>query len=75
MARFADGVQSLLLESSEYQQHLNSLRDRLRDDLFLADPARFPRYGCHPIAAVEVLSAIFGFTSLEALGQLICATC
>jgi len=36
MARFADGVQSLLLHTSQFQLHLNKLCDCVRDDVSLA---------------------------------------
>ena len=36
MALFADGIQTLLLESSQFQRHLNNLRERVRDDLSVA---------------------------------------
>jgi hypothetical protein len=65
-------VQTLLPGPSQYQQLLNILCDCVRDDLALADPTRFPRYGQHPIAVMEVLIAIFNFTSF---GQPICVTC
>jgi len=54
LTQFANGVQSVLLEGSQYPQ----LSNHLCDYLSLANPARFPRYGQHPIAVTEALFAI-----------------
>lgn len=75
MARFAEGVHSLLLESSQFQRHLNTLRHGVCNDLSLADPKRFLRHGRQMISVMEALCATFKPSVLEAFGHLVCTSC
>ena len=75
MTQLVDNTRAVLSQPSNFQRHLNELRDRLRDLLSQADAARYPRFGPNKIGVFEPLSEIIGPTSLEAIGQLICTTC
>jgi hypothetical protein len=75
MTQFVNDARAVLSQSSNFQRHLNELRDHLRDLLSQVDAARYPRFGPNTIGVFEPLSEIIGPTSLEAIGQLICVTC
>lgn len=75
MKHLANSTLSIIAQSSNFQHHLNQLRDSMRDILSDADSHRFPRFGPCAIGVFEPLCAVFGSTSLEARGQLICTSC
>lgn len=75
MKHLANSTRSIIAQSSNFQHHLNQLRDGVHDILSDADSCRFPRFGPRTIGVFEPLCAIFGATSLEAHGQLICTFC
>ena len=75
MAFLSNGTRSLLTETSDFQQHLNNLRDGLRDKLSDADSARFPRFGPATIGVYGLLSRVIGFDAFEAIGRLDCTNC
>jgi hypothetical protein len=71
----ANSTLSIITQTSNFQHHLNQLRDGVRDILSHDDTDRFPRFGPHTIGIFEPLRTVFGFTSLEAYAQLICTNC
>jgi hypothetical protein len=75
MAFLSNGTRSLLTETSDFQQHLNNLRDGLRDKLSDADGARFPRFGQAAIGLFKLLCRVIGSGSVEAIGRLDCTYC
>jgi len=75
MAFLSNGTRSLLTETSDFQQHLNNLRDGFRDKLSDADGARFPRFGQAAIGLFKLLCRVIGSGSVEAIGRLDCTYC
>ena len=75
MAFLCNGTRSLLTETSDFQHHLNKLRDGLRDKLSEVDSARFPRFGEAAIGVFELLCRVIGSGSVEAIGRLDCTYC
>ena len=75
MTHLANSTLAIMSQTSNFQHHLNQLRDGLRDILSHQDSDRFPRFGPHAVGVFEPLCTIFGNTSLQAHGQLICQSC
>ena len=75
MRHLTHGFQLLSQCTENIQAQLNGVRNSLRDMLNSADADQFPRRGRHAVSVFDILHAVYGSSSVEGVGDILCSLC